>query len=336
MTDDDDFTPRLGKQRSLGGGKRARRYLAAVVAAAALSAEKGASRNRRFDGSRIGRGASIGRLLSGRDRLAAFRARRAVVKTRLVRLGAKELQAARAHLRYIQRDGVTLEGTPGELYSAEHDTADGKVFLERCDGDRHQFRFIVSAEDGSDYPDLKPYIRRLMTQMEADLGTKLDWVAVDHVITSDRRTYHLALASTSATAMAALSWTYPQDALIALRRAEEERQKAVPVAAGISPDQLHFDYAITGDRPIWRPLRAFDDGRQTFVEFPASLAVGEAPPLFLVDAKGQAQLVNYRLQGRFYVVDRLFDTAELRLGLKHQDVVRIERAPLDGRKGRRS
>lgn len=127
-----------------------------------------------------------------------------------------------------------------------------------------------------------------------------------------------------------------QDALIALKRAEEERHKAVPVATGISPDQLHFDYAITGDRPVWRPLRAFDDGRQTFVEFPASLAVGEAPPLFLVDAKGQAQLVNYRLQGRYYVVDRLFDAAELRLGLKHQDVVRIERAPATGRKGKRS
>lgn len=124
--------------------------------------------------------------------------------------------------------------------------------------------------------------------------------------------------------------------MIALKRAEEERHKAVPVATGISPDQLHFDYAITCDRPVWRPLRAFDDGRQTFVEFPASLAVGEAPPLFLVDAKGQAQLVNYRLQGRYYVVDRLFDAAELRLGLKHQDVVRIERAPATGRKGKRS
>jgi type IV secretory pathway VirD2 relaxase len=189
MSDDDDFTPRLGKQRSLGGGKRARRYLATVVAAAARSAEKGAIRNRRFDGSRIGRGASIGRLLTGHDRLAGFRARRAVVKTRLVRLGAKGLQAARAHLRYIQRDGVTREGAPGELYSAERDTADGKAFLQRCDGDRHQFRFIVSAEDGSEYPDLKPYIRRLMTQMEADLGTKLDWVAVDHFNTAHPHTH---------------------------------------------------------------------------------------------------------------------------------------------------
>ncbi|MEP9360074.1 relaxase/mobilization nuclease RlxS [Sphingomonas sp. KR3-1] len=189
MSDDGEFTPRLGRMRNRGGGKRARRYLSTVVAAAARSAEKGEIRSRRFDGSRIGRGASMGRLLSSRDRLAAFRARRAVVKTRLVRLGGKGLSAARAHLRYIQRDGVTREGAPGELYSAEHARADGKAFLERSAGDRHQFRFIVSAEDGSEYPDLKPYIRRLMTQMEADLGTRLDWVAVDHFNTAHPHTH---------------------------------------------------------------------------------------------------------------------------------------------------
>ena len=188
MSDDDEFTPRLGRQRQQGG-KRTRRYLGRVVGAAIRSAEKGAVRSRRFDGSRIGRGASMGRLLSSRDRFGGMRARRAVVKTRLVRIGSKGMPAARAHLRYIQRDGVTREGTPGELYSADHDAADGKTFLQRCDGDRHQFRFIVSAEDGSEYPDLKPYIRRLMTQMEADLGTRLDWVAVDHFNTAHPHTH---------------------------------------------------------------------------------------------------------------------------------------------------
>lgn len=188
MSEDDEFTPRLGRQRQQGG-KRARRYLGRVVGAAIRSAEKGSVKSRRFDGSRIGRGASMGRLLSSRDRFGGMRARRAVVKTRLVRIGTKGMPAARAHLRYIQRDGVTREGAPGELYSAERDTADGKAFLQRCDGDRHQFRFIVSAEDGSEYPDLKPYIRRLMTQTEADLGTKLDWVAVDHFNTAHPHTH---------------------------------------------------------------------------------------------------------------------------------------------------
>ncbi len=161
-------------------------------------------------------------------------------------------------------------------------------------------------------------------------------ILVDPVITTDRRSYHLDFKATPSTAMVALSWTYPQDALIALKRALDERQAASPVASGLSVDQLHFNYALTGDRPAWRPLRAFDDGRQTYVEFPASLAVGEAPPLFLVDRKGEAQLVNYRLNGRFYVVDRIFDVAELRLGLKHQDVVRITRIDENPAKRRHS
>ena len=113
----------------------------------------------------------MGRLLSSRDRFGGMRARRAVVKTRLVRIGTKGMPAARAHLRYIQRDGVTREGTPGELYSAERDTADGKAFLQRCDGDRHQFRFIVSAEDGSEYPDLTPV--KLTVAIPPDLAEAL-------------------------------------------------------------------------------------------------------------------------------------------------------------------
>lgn len=154
------------------------------------------------------------------------------------------------------------------------------------------------------------------------------------IITTDRRTYHLSLTSTARAAMAALSWSYPQDQLIAFKAAEEQARAAQPVATGLQVDQLHFDYAISGDQPDWRPLRAFDDGRQTFIEFPLSLGTGEAPPLFLVDAKGTVSLVNYRLQGRYYVVDRLFDTAELRLGLKHQNVVRISRVLPAGQRNR--
>lgn len=160
-----------------------------MLAAARLAGSKTGVRTRRFDGSRIGRGASIGRLLSSRDRFAGARARRAMVKVRLVRMAGNGLGAARAHLRYIQRDGVTREGNPGELYGRDIDAADGKAFLDRCAGDRHQFRFIVSAEDGAEYTDLKPYVRRLMAQAEHDLGTRLDWVAVDHFNTDNSHTH---------------------------------------------------------------------------------------------------------------------------------------------------
>jgi type IV secretory pathway VirD2 relaxase len=176
---ENDFEPRLGRMHSKKG-KHGRKYLALVVAAARRAGSRTGLRYLKFDGSRIGRGAGVGRLLSGRDRFAGLRARRVVVKTRLVRLAGRGLSGAGAHLRYIQRDGVTREGEPGRLYSGEQDVADGKAFLEPCGEDRHQFRFIVSAEDGDQYSDLKPFVRRLMTQMEEDLGTKLDWVAVDH------------------------------------------------------------------------------------------------------------------------------------------------------------
>lgn len=145
------------------------------------------------------------------------------------------------------------------------------------------------------------------------------------VITTDRRSYHLSLISTPATGMSALSWTYPQDALIALKREQATAEATAPVAQGLSVEQLSFGYTISGDTPAWRPLRAFDDGRQTFIEFPASLGVGEAPPLFVLGPKKTAELVNYRVKGRFYIVDRLFGAAELRLGTRHQDVVRITR-----------
>src|SRR3546814_2442137 len=125
--------------------------------------------------------------------------------------------------------------------------------------------------------------------------------------------------------MSALSWTYPADKLIALKAAAEQARSAQPVASGLTVEQLHFGYVVSGDQPAWRPLRAFDDGRPTYIEFPASLGVGEAPPLFLVDGTGTASLVNYRVQGRYYVVDRLFSIAVLRLGLKLQAMGWIRR-----------
>lgn len=155
------------------------------------------------------------------------------------------------------------------------------------------------------------------------------------VITTDRRAYHLALESTAATAMAAISWTYPQDELLALRRALVKREAAAPVASGLAIENLSFGYTISGDDPPWRPLRAFDDGRQVLIEFPPSIGTGEAPPLFVLGARGDAQLVNYRMSGRFYIVDRLFAAAELRLGEKPQSIVRISREDSEEREPKR-
>ncbi|MBB4632861.1 P-type conjugative transfer protein TrbG [Sphingosinicella soli] len=169
----------------------------------------------------------------------------------------------------------------------------------------------------------------LVKPFSAGLSTNL-------VITTDRRVYRLQLASTAATSMAAISWTYPADALLAIKRRQEQTEAAKPAAAGIAVEHLNFDYVITGDNPAWRPLRAFDDGRQTFVAFSPDIAVGEAPPLFVLGPDGDAQLVNYRVSGLYYIVDRLFGAAELRLGEKTQQIVRITRTESGRRKDRRA
>lgn len=148
------------------------------------------------------------------------------------------------------------------------------------------------------------------------------------VIATDRRIYHVEAVSTARTAMAAISWTYPDDSLIAIKSvvAATPDQAVAPIAA----EALNFDYRIAGDKVSWRPIRVFDDGHQTFIEFPPNLGDGEAPPLFVTGTDGKEALVNYRVKGHYYVVDRLFGAAELRLGGKHQQIVRIVRD--DGRR----
>jgi type IV secretory pathway VirD2 relaxase len=115
-------------------------------------------------------------------------ARRVVVKARYVKMRAGS-RAAAVHLRYLQRDGVTREGSPGQLYSATADRADGSTFLDRSAGDPRQFRLIVAAEDGAELSDLRAFTRDLMRQVERDLGTGLDWVAVDHFNTAHSHTH---------------------------------------------------------------------------------------------------------------------------------------------------
>lgn len=219
------------------------------------------------------------------------------------------------------------EGTIFQVYAAPGLVTDialqpGEALVAVASGDTA--RWIIgdttsgAGETKTTHVLVKPFSAGLMTNL---------------VITTDRRAYHVRLASTAGTALSSMRWTYPQDELLALRRRNEAAQAAAPVASGLSVDQLHFNYAISGDKPAWRPLRAFDDGGKTYIEFPASLGASEAPPLFLVDAQGKAELVNYRVASRYYVVDRVFDAAELRLGTKKQQVVRIDRVSPRGRRG---
>src|SRR3546814_17399741 len=111
-------------------------------------------------------------------------------------------------------------------------------------------------------------------------------------ITTDRRSYHLHLESTERTSMGAISWTYPQDRLFALQRQNAQADATAPLASGVALENLRFRYAISGDSPPWRPVRAFDDGSKVYIEFPGRIDQGEAPPLFVVGPDGDNQQIG--------------------------------------------
>lgn len=152
------------------------------------------------------------------------------------------------------------------------------------------------------------------------------------IILTDRRSYHLDVVSTATNAMASVSWSYPKDSLISLHTTAQASLPAPvsDVPRSVDPTVLDFGYSISGDDVPWRPVRTFDDGRHVYIEFPADIAAGAAPPLFVTDGKS-VELVNYRMRGHYYVVDRLFAHAELRMGDKPQHVVRIARSDREGR-----
>jgi type IV secretion system protein VirB9 len=235
--------------------------------------------------------------------------------------------ANRAALREPERQGFLnamqvypwSEGALYRLYAAPGEVSDialqaGEGLISVAAGDT--VRWVIGDTTSGSGSGRRVHI--LVKPSAVGLQTNL-------LVTTDRRVYRLALESSARAAMASISWSYPQEELLALRRAEAAAEAAAPVADGVALESLHFGYSIMGDRPPWRPLRAFDDGRRVFIEFPPTLGKSEAPPLFVTGAGGKPELVNYRQRGNYYVVDRLFAVAELRLGEKKQQVVRIVR-----------
>jgi len=148
-------------------------------------------------------------------------------------------------------------------------------------------------------------------------------------INTDKRTYHFELHSYEDTYMAAVNFSYPQDELAELQsmRAEEAEEEKLITSTNININDLFFGYEIEveeGD-PNWKPVRVFDDGIKTFIQFPPILKSSEAPALFVLSSEGDTQLVNYRVKNNYYIIDRLFERAELRVGQDDQTIVRITR-----------
>jgi type IV secretion system protein TrbG len=211
------------------------------------------------------------------------------------------------------------KGALYQLYAAVNQVTDvaleaGEKLVSVSAGDT--VRWVVGDTTSGEGKDAQVHI--LVKPIGIDLETNL-------VITTDRRTYHLEMKSSQSTYMASVSWTYPASELLALKkRAEVEGGTTALADVGVNLEQLQFRYRIEGDAP-WKPMRVFDDGAKVYIQFPSGLAQSEAPPLFVIGPDGKPALVNYRVRGTTYIVDRLFAAAELRLGTAPQRVVRIVR-----------
>jgi type IV secretion system protein VirB9 len=153
------------------------------------------------------------------------------------------------------------------------------------------------------------------------------------LITTDQRIYTLDLTSVDTGVYhTMIAWNYPFGDVVMIRNQVAAQQAAAQatVATGLDLSKANFNYLILRQKhaatPPWCPLRTFDDGHKTYIQFPPKVTVTEAPPLFVMGRNGDAQLVNYRVKGDWYIVDRLFDKAELRLGQAPQTIVAIVRA----------
>ena len=212
------------------------------------------------------------------------------------------------------------KGALYQLYAAVNQVSDialepGETLVSVSAGDT--VRWVVGDTQSGSGDTAQVHI--LVKPIATDLQTNL-------VIATDRRTYHLELQSIEETYMASVSWSYPQSDLMAInkRNAALQKQANLTIDKGLNLEQLKFRYKIDGDAP-WAPMRAFDDGRKVYLQFPSGLNQGDAPPLFIAGADGKPTLINYRVRGSYYIVDRLFAAAELRLGTDPQQIVRITR-----------
>ena len=212
------------------------------------------------------------------------------------------------------------QGALYQVYAAVNQVSDialegGERLVSVSAGDT--VRWVVGDTTSGEGKDAQVHI--LVKPIAPDLTTNL-------VITTDRRAYYLELHATAATYMASVSWTYPASALLALkgRLAQAQDAWATTVDPGLDIEALRFRYRLEGEAP-WKPLRVFDDGSKVYIQFPVNLKQGDAPPLFVIGNDGKAALVNYRVKGATYIVDRLFAAAELRLGTEPQQLIRIVR-----------
>jgi len=214
---------------------------------------------------------------------------------------------------------------PGDIYqinaAPEHVTdialEPGEELISVSAGDTVRWK-LGDTRSGSGH---NSQVHILVKPLAADIKTNL-------IILTSKRTYYAQLEARPESYMPAIAWHYESDFVqtpVIAKYASLGTEASIPDIQTPRFDQLDFDYKIKGDRPAWRPVRAFDDGQKVYIQFPEDISRSEAPPLFVLSEAGESSLINYRVKGRYYVVDRLFDRAELRIGEKKQKTVRIVR-----------
>ncbi|MEM7621231.1 MAG: P-type conjugative transfer protein TrbG [Pseudomonadota bacterium] len=212
------------------------------------------------------------------------------------------------------------KGALYKLYTAVNQMTDitlqpGEQLISISAGDTA--RWIIGDTTSGSGASERIHIRIKPTHL--DLSTNL-------IINTNKRTYFLELESQTKAYMASVSWTYPQDEIVAIKHEQEKINKKanLRIAKDVSLNNLNFNYTLRGDAP-WKPIRAFDDGKKVYIQFAKTLSRSQAPPLFVRAASGKPALLNYRVKGTYYIVDQLFTEAQLRLGENPQSVVRIIR-----------
>lgn len=245
----DDLRIRPGRIRQSRPGRSPKSFVAQVLTAANRAGGVGTrGRLGKMKRSTFGRGR--GRAFAAERGLLST-ARRVVVKARVVRHKSRDFRSAPlvTHVAYLRRDGVTHDEQKAQMFDARSDTADAAAFVERCKNDRHHFRFIVSPEDAAEMEGLRAFTRDLLREAERDLGTKLDWVGVDHWNTDNPHIHMLLRGKADDGADLVISRDYISNGM----RARAER--LVGLELGPKPEQrIHEDLAREVGADRWTRL----------------------------------------------------------------------------------
>ena len=217
-----------------------------------------------------------------------------------------------------------------------YDFVDGGVYQVYAAPERVTDIVLQPGEKPSGAPIGGDTARWILTSMKTGVGSSETWhvvvkpvdenIETNILIPTDRRVYRLQVRASPEWFMPGVSWTYPADeaasreVLFAARQREERQREPIAFA----PEKLDFSYVVEGSNVEWKPVRVFNDGSKTFLQMPVAMKAGDAPALFVIEDGGEPMLVNYRVKDGVYMVDRLFRTAEMRVGPKQRVTIRHE------------